>query len=204
MADFESNQGFFEGWKDEGIHQPRLQALLDLIREHVAASVAVALPDANFREVYGAEAKADLKYVVAGRKLLWDVGNLNKDGEWMGVYRPHEEDQLAYVFEAGAAGAGKFHMLFQAYYRNEFTRWMFRLRSSTPGRKAEYQPLQAADILAYECFRHWSRQQGLETRATRYPAEYLSVTSHQYKNMTVEVLRAGYEAIMSDVQHLGL
>src|SRR5678815_4160986 len=67
MVDFEAGYGPYADWRKDGVHEERLNQLLDLILKYATAGFAVALPDENFREVYGADANPDLKYLIVGR-----------------------------------------------------------------------------------------------------------------------------------------
>jgi hypothetical protein len=202
MADFESRHGQFSNW-DEESRRVRLQSLLTLIQDYAVASVSVALPEANFREVYGDKANPDLKYLIAGRQLLWEVSFFDQNGERLEVHNA-ETERYSYVFESGARGAGKLQTLFRAFYNNPLYRLLFRLDSFTFGAKEEHRPLQSADILAYEGFRHWSRQFGPDSRSIRYPWVELSKVPHTYANMGVEGLQKGHKGLLEEIEKLGL
>ena len=204
MTDFENGKGPYTEW-DEGIRHERLDKLLTLIETHVIGSFLVSLSEVNFREVYGADAKPEWRYFLAARHLFWVVSQVDRDGNDLRVYSLGDTERIGWVFEAGDQGIGTIDKMYRAYYNNPILRGVFRLLSFTIGGKADYPPLQAADILAYEGFKHWPRQYANQARPERYPSNRIGNNiPHSYLNLTVETLRAQYESRRNDIDHLKL
>ena len=63
--------------------------------------------------------------------------------------------------------------------------------SLTLGTKAAHVPLQAADIFAYETFRHYPRWTGTESRPGRYPLDVLfrGIGQHNWGVVTIDTLK---------------
>ena len=90
------------------------------------------------------------------------------------VYRLSGDPYVAYTFESGAEGAGQMLKVFQDNYRDENARRDLRLDSIHFEDKRKFSPLQAADILAYELYKHLPRQLGTEKRPARYTLRELA------------------------------
>ena len=66
-------------------------------------------------------------------------------------------DPIDWVFEAGTEGSGQFDILMRALYANPDLRRNFRVNTWSFRDKATI-PLQAADVLAYEIYKHITNQ----------------------------------------------
>jgi hypothetical protein len=175
MSEFENNQGPYKTWRNEGVREIRLNALLDLICNHAKAYVSIAVSEERFRQVYGADVKSNLKYAIAARTLFSSISTLDRDGRRLSEYGLDVE-RIAFFFESGARGIGNVERIFNRYYNQPLHRWLFRLVDFTFGGKKDYPPLQAADIVAYEAFKHWIWQFNSDhSRPHRYPWRRLSV-----------------------------
>jgi hypothetical protein len=74
---------------------------------------------------------------------------------------------VAYIMESGANGTGKVQKMFMRHQRDPDSRVDLRLLSLSFENKRQFLPLQAADIVAYECYQHIPRQLGIVPRAAR-------------------------------------
>ena len=61
---------------------------------------------------------------------------------------------IAYIFEGGAAHRGELDEIYKRIAKNEDAKRRYRLISLTYADKKEVNPLQAADILAYESYKN--------------------------------------------------
>jgi hypothetical protein len=77
---------------------------------------------------------------------------------------------MALVFEEGARGSGYVRKGFGELNRSFAD---YGLSSLSFAGKADFEPLQAADILAYEIFRHCLKVYGDDQRPARYPLRRL-------------------------------
>lgn len=196
MADFESRFGPYADW-DDGTRKERLNKLLQLIAEHATVSVAFSVPNKPFRKIFGELAKDDVRYLLLGARVFSECSKVDRFGRLITARpRPYLEERLAYVFEAGARGGGQVAKAFSKAYNIPEQRREYRLMSFELGGKEDFPPLQAADILAYELYKHWSRQFGNETRPKRYPLDKLAPVPHVWASLTDKALK-GYKPIIT-------
>jgi hypothetical protein len=164
MADFEARRGEFADWPRDEEAQRRLGHLLALITDHVIALVSVTFPRELFDSYFESAPQAmERLYLLTAGETLRQVSFLPR--EWLPGSR------VALVFEAGARGR---HQVQTAYDELPYkTREYMNFLSLTFGKKTEFEPLQAADILAYEQFKHYPKVWGDETRSVRYPLKWI-------------------------------
>jgi Protein of unknown function (DUF3800) len=105
------------------------------------------------------------------------------------VYGLSDDPYVAYTFEAGAEGVGQVVKVFQDNYRDEDTRRDLRLDSIHFEDKRKFPPLQAADILAYELYKHLPRQLGTEQRPSRYTLRELAKRPRSWGWLEADELR---------------
>jgi hypothetical protein len=97
--------------------------------------------------------------------------------------------RIAYTFESGAKGAGQILKVFQQNYKDPVQRATLKLAGLSFSGK-DVVPLQAADILAYEMFKHLPRQLGMEARRPRLERlRPLSVPPHIWGYLEESELR---------------
>jgi hypothetical protein len=70
---------------------------------------------------------------------------------------PHGDDSIDWVFEAGTEGTGQVMAMLDSLFTNPMERPQYRINSWTFAGK-NVLPLQAADVVAYESFKHMENQ----------------------------------------------
>lgn len=166
MSDFENRMGPYKNWSDKERHD-RLNQLLELINQHVIASVATGVPMAEFRK-YSTRKDSESSYFLAA--ILCFI----QTEMWHRPDAPDRNERIAFVFESGDRGWGEVKRVYDQAYNNPEHRQKLRMMSLISGSKEEFEPLQAADILAYELYKQWPRQFGDEKRPERYPLKQLA------------------------------
>jgi hypothetical protein len=151
MTDFEANQGEFKGWHERPDDRRRLlNNLLDTTIEFVPEFVGFSEPvpggSAGFREAYE-------------RNLVSMLANTSFLAQPAIVLARHDNYGPAQIAEMVEAAERAF----------AFTG--FKVRTWTVGSPAEFCPLQAADLVAYEIARY-GREKELD-RPMRYPLKRL-------------------------------
>lgn len=126
-------------------------------------------------------------YGLAATCLFMDVAKLAKalPGD------PH----IAYTFESGAQGVGQVAKLFQDNYTDVNSRRDLRLLSLTFADKRDMAPLQAADLLAYELYKHLPRQLGQDKHPTRYTLKRLAEMPKLWGTLESEQLKTWHFVI---------
>lgn len=120
-------------------------------------------------------------YGLAATMLMMDVSML--------VTPLAGDPHVAYIFEQGAEGRGQFLKVFNDNYDDIDLRRQGRLLSIAFEDKRRVVMLQAADILAYELYKHLPRQLGLEARPTRYTLHELAKVPYRWVTATEDELR---------------
>jgi hypothetical protein len=86
------------------------------------------------------------------RPYFWCAIELLKHiARWAGKYAPGQT--IAYVFEDGTQGKGQIADALEYVRRHRETWAKYHIASYAFGNKRQVVPLQAADVLAYECFK---------------------------------------------------
>jgi len=160
MADFEARQGQFKDWSRDDESKRRLDYLLTLITDHVLGLVSVSFPRDLFLAYFPPRPKRiERLYLMTAGAVLLEASTFPKERA--------PGQKMALVFESGARGR---HQVQQAYDGlPPGTANHLNFVSLTFATKEEFEPLQAADILAYETFRHFPKVYGSESRPVRYP-----------------------------------
>jgi hypothetical protein len=76
--------------------------------------------------------------------------------------------------------------------------------SFTFGGKQEYQPLQAADMLAYLAADNWVRYYGVRLPTRRFSLDRLNTIPHSYKNVAPETMERSKDSILEALAALRL
>jgi hypothetical protein len=170
MADFEARQDQFKNWPRDEESKRRLDYLLTLIADHVLGLVSVSFPRDLFHAYFSPKPKkVERLYMMTAASALLEASIFPREQA--------PSQKMAVVFETGARGR---HQVQQAYDSlPPGTAEHLNFLSLTFGTKQEYEPLQAADILAYETFRHFPKVYGNETRPVRYPLKKILDTVPQ-------------------------
>ncbi len=194
MASFESRVGEFEGWTEE-VRRNRLGRLLAIINRHVLGSVGTVIPLADYNAIFDGPARARTggPYGLAAFGTFLEVGQL---------VRPLRGDPwVAYVLESGAKGAGQLTKLFHDNEQDENSKRPLRLLSLSFQNKRDSLPLQAADIHAYELYKHLPRHLGVEKRPTRWTLRALGSMPRNWGYVEAGELRKWREIIDLGLVH---
>jgi hypothetical protein len=160
MTDFANRVRLYESWSDQE-RRFRLARLIAIINRHTLASIAIVVPVKSYNSIFSAEGKRFVggPYGVAANACFMDVAKV--------VEPDYPSARIAYIFEAGAQGAGEVQKVFGWNFNNPENKERFKLLSLKFAGK-EFVPLQAADILAYELGKHLPRQLGIDRRSPRH------------------------------------
>lgn len=164
MTDFEARRDQFKHWPRDQESQRRLAHVLTLITSYTLATASVSFPRALFESYFESAPKAQERlYLLTAASIMHEVSYFPK--EWL------PGQNLALIFESGARGRHQVQQAWDALPPD--TSEHLNFLSLTFAKKTEFEPLQAADILAYEQFRHYPKVWGNETRPVRYPLKQI-------------------------------
>lgn len=159
MTDFVAGEEQFKDWPKQK-RESRLRKLIDIVNRHALAAIGAVIP----LDLYGSLSKrdqvvCDSAYRVAAMQCCMEVSRWAK--------KTYPDAEVAYVFEAGAKGAGKVSEFFLGAMNDPAARKLLRIFSFGFGSKRALVPLQASDILAWELYRTLPSALGMDSRPTR-------------------------------------
>ena len=172
MTDFALSKKQFRGWS-ESKRRACFGALLDVINRNVIGSVGIVVPLGAYLREFAPEADKFVggPYGLAASQCFLHLGKTLRLSGVRGL--------VAYVYEAGAVGAGQVAKVFNENMEDPGNREYQRLLSigfqpkyirpedETVRPWPGFLPLQAADILAYELYQQLPRQLGRDPRSPR-------------------------------------
>ncbi len=159
MTDFANRAGRYASWT-EGERRDRFERLVAIINKHAMASVGTVIQ----RELYERLVTGAARQRSGGLYGLAAVSCAMT----MDKRLPTAPDQqVAYVFESGAPGHGQLERILRDNMHDPEAPDHVRIVSVGFENKRQLTPLQAADILAYELYKHLPRQLGLDHRPIR-------------------------------------
>jgi len=142
MVDFEARQKQFDGWEND--KRIALQTkLIRLIREHTQITISAATIKADYpavKEHYGVS-----DYIYTLYQALGGVASWAKRDDFPGP--------VDYVFSQRAASSGELDTLRRRIEEDRVLKRQLRLGSWTVADMREINPLQAADIIAFETYK---------------------------------------------------
>lgn len=159
MTDFANRIGVYGTWSED-VRRARFAKLTDIIQGHAIASIGCVIPMREFESVVSAKARAAVggAFGFAAAALMMETADL---------LRPDfPAARIAYFIEAGTKGAGQVLKAFQMNMSLPENREHHMLLSMAFVGK-EFAPLQAADIVAYELYKHYPRKVGIDERRPR-------------------------------------
>lgn len=181
MSDFENRQGPYRFWCEDE-RKERLNQLLDIIHKHVFQSIGCIVLKKSFDSIMSPQARIICgdAYGLASLACFRNLGDTAKNPKIDGV--------MDYIMERGAMGSTALLHIWREGAKDP--KWMEnnRIHSLDFRDKRAFLPLQAADILAYELYKHASRRFGQESRPTRYPIKRLARTLPQWNYIDNEEL----------------
>lgn len=192
MSEFESYKRIYKYWTRTQ-HQERYARLLDIINRNVQLSVATSILASEYASVKAPREKNRVggMYGLAATGCFIETANYVCEADNASAW-------LAYIFESGDEGAGQIQQAFSLNERNPTLKEKYRLLSFRLENKRQFAPLQAADILAYEIFKHLPRQIGIDDHLARdYPTGRLIEVPRRWIYPTSELMRyaLGIDAI---------
>jgi hypothetical protein len=160
MTDFANRAQKYSSWTDQE-RRIRFSRLASIIRRHTIASVSIGFLRQSFNLLFDKQTKRFVggPYGAASAMLFTDVATR--------MTPLYPSARYAYVFESGGPGHGEVLAAFDANNQDSERREHFKLLSLRFENKRYFAPLQAADILAYEQYKHLPTAAGLESRAVR-------------------------------------
>lgn len=167
MADFERGQPPYD-WPPDVRHD-RLNKLLDLINTHGLAIFNSSVPREWFDRLASPTAKRHWKGIfgLAAQTVFITVG------KYAGPYLASRDATLTYFFERGIEGWGQIEFQFNYVAENQPE---LRFQTIVPVPKKGFPPVQAADLIVYECNKEFAREMGHPGAPPkmRYPMERLN------------------------------
>jgi hypothetical protein len=149
-AELESGYGEFVGWTREKKNSFIAKAQ-EIIRKRTYLPIGMSVIKEEFEEVF----PNSLKKVYGGAYGFCVILCLTRAKHWFD--KVNHREPIDWVFEAGTAGSGQIAHLMNAMYSDSEMRQDLRINGWSFGGK-NIQPLQAADIIAYEAFKHVTNQ----------------------------------------------
>jgi hypothetical protein len=149
MSDLENRRGEFDGWSRERTEAFR-RTLFDIIHRKTLAPIGSALINADWERVMPAHIKTGW-----GGSYGWCAEDCAHQAyKW--AKRTGRPGKFRYIFEKGTVGHGQINKMFADYASNP--KWdAFRIDSYSFEEK-KLTPLQAADLMAYEVYKHMCNQ----------------------------------------------
>jgi hypothetical protein len=216
MVDFENRRKGYD-WPEE-VRRARISRLLAIIDRHVLGSVGIGISLGDYDAVFPEGEVPEGPNIRELAPGIWAPGSQEPGEPEPPTPRPGDlrrksggpyglaataaaldvtklikgltgDPHVAYVFEAGAVGAGQILKIFQDILADESTRRETRVLSITFEDKRQFPQLQAADLLAYELHKHLPRQLGLEVRPTRYTLRELAKSPRRWGWLNADELR---------------
>ena len=166
MSEYESGIGPYKDWNERGVKRERFGRLLDIIEEHVMATVGASVSLADCAASFSDRPLGPAYTLTASHCM-------NMIPQYRYLHEQRDEEVI-YTFEAGDWGYGKLRGIYDEMYDEPWRHKFNRLGSRLKKEHKESPPLQAADILAYEGWKLWAREHGGDHRPTRYPWARLS------------------------------
>jgi hypothetical protein len=160
MTDYDSGRGFYEDWQARGVKRERLGRLLEIVEKYVLGTISVSVAVADLGR-YGAPP------VQSGMGLA--AGHCMNMIPQFGYLIDHPEEDVLYVFEIGDDGFGKLETVYDHMWQEPWRREHNRLAGKLSTHEKKLPPLQVADLLAFEGWKHWAREFGGESLPERYP-----------------------------------
>ena len=156
---FAKRKRFFADWGDDAPRRKGFMGrLLTAIRDANVVPISVAMRMADYNHfVPPGEIRNRLgsAYTLCAEQIMLMCGNWSRGNGFA--------DPIKYVFDAGHANRHEFEEAHRNVYQNSVERDQFLVGSLTFGDEQEIPPLQAADLLAYECI------QNLGGKTKRHP-----------------------------------
>mgnify|MGYP001577752440 CR=1 FL=1 len=170
MTDFANQVPPFADWKEDK-RRSLLQRLLDIIVNTAGVSIGFAIPNRAFGQLVSEAVKNYVSgpYGMAAQLLFMNAPDF--------ITPP--EAWFAYFLEAGAVGRGQILDTFSKNQAHPTLKEEFRVISLDFVDKRDFLPLQAADILAYELYKHYPNQ-SFSPEHARYPIRQLVKMPHRW------------------------
>jgi hypothetical protein len=145
-AELENFRGEFVGWTPAK-RDVFVQKAQRIIRRRTYVAIGIAVIKSDFEKII----PETLKRFYGGAYGFCAILCLARAKRWFD--KAKQKDPIDWVFEAGTAGSGQIGHLLDAIYAKVEMRNDFRLGRWTFAGK-DVVPLQAADVIAYEIFKH--------------------------------------------------
>lgn len=160
-SEFENRVGEFSDWS-KGRADRLMARLCTIVRERTIFSFGHCVRVADFKDVVTtiqARSRMRSAYSFCLQQCITGIS------EWA---RQRQKGALVHVFfEHGNKFSNDVISLYEQAAKNETMRNKYRIGSIKPRSKQSFVPLQAADLWAYEVFRHYSNLEGKRIRDDR-------------------------------------
>jgi hypothetical protein len=172
MVDFANHAEEYAHWTDDQ-RRFRFARLAAIIKRHTLASVAIGFMRSAYNTIFDKGTKRFVggPYGAAASMCFLDVADRMRPS--------YPSARIAYVFESGGPGHGQILSVFEMNDSLPENREHFMLLSLKFENKRDFAPLQAADILAYEIYRHLPRHVGTDSRPVRSELRHLVPDNEQ-------------------------
>jgi hypothetical protein len=145
MSDLENRQGEFEGWSKERTETFRGK-LFDIIRQLTLAPIGSALINDDWERVMPAHIRSGW-----GGSYGWCAEDCaHQIYKW--AKRTGTSGKIKFIFEKGTVGHGQVSKVFAEYATDP--KWAALQIGGHSFEEKKLVPLQAADLLAYETYKH--------------------------------------------------
>ncbi len=163
MTDFANGAKSYAHWP-QAQKRIRFDRLANIINRHVIGSVGTVIPVQSYERIFNPAAKKHVggPYGLAATANFLAIARILRGMNALG-----HDLWVEYTFETGARGAGQVRRAFDYNAHDPTQRAELRVGSLAFADKPQAVPLQAADVLAYELYRHLPRQLGLDPRPLR-------------------------------------
>ncbi|HZH29196.1 MAG TPA: DUF3800 domain-containing protein [Pyrinomonadaceae bacterium] len=160
MSEFESRVRAYKDWSNEKRRYVQSK-LLNIIISRISVGIAAAVVRSDYDKIIIGPHREnhDGPYTFCASMCFAFAGGWAEENGY--------DEPISYIFEDGALGKQEVDTQFSNAYKNEKARQFYRLGSLVFDDKRRFNQLQAADILAYEMYKHVLRVTGKEKRPTR-------------------------------------
>ncbi len=160
MTDFAVGAKQFKGWA-ESKRRDCFGRLIKIINAHAIGSVGTVIPANLYKQIFSAKANNFVggPYGLAATACFMSLAEILR---LIGI-----QGWIAYVYDIGAHGRDQVYKVFTENEQDKVNKEFLRLLSLKFENDYQFVPLQAADILAYELYRHLPKQLGSDHRPPR-------------------------------------
>jgi hypothetical protein len=179
MNKFSNRAKPFDSWSDSE-RTSLLNRLIEIINANIIMSAGILIPRSRFNSLLSSRVRAHYGiYGVAIDFLIMDIAR--------GLEPTEKDVWITYILEDGAVGKGEITGVIDPILSDLKQCRELRLKALRFESKRHLLPLQAADVLVYELYKHYNRTGGRANM--RYPLKELEKRPQRWSLLDEDSLR---------------